>query len=160
MGAKNKKAFMDERQKIEKQYFISALMVLLPLFTGGFFEYSSCVLTMLLIGWLWKVQKGSVLRWRIGWASAGVFALCCGYVLSILWAVDQGLAEIGCAKFIPLLLMAVIFQKHSNQARMQALEVIPWCGGVMTILSAAVSLIPGCSDLVTVNHRLAAEPYF
>lgn len=122
--------------------------------TGGFFEYVSCALSVAMCVYL-LVRMGKTKKLLIAkdmWTSVAV-AICAGYALSCLWAVDKGMAVIGVFKYLPLLLY--LFCLRQEQRTDAVLEVLPWCGALMAIVSAIGMQFAPVKELFSVAGRLA-----
>lgn len=121
---------------------------------GGFYEYVSCLLTVAMCVYLLLRMKktGKLMVARDYWTSAAV-AICLGYGLTCLWAVDRGMAFVGFLKFLPLLLYVICLRQ---EARTDALEtLLPLWGAMMAALSAVLMQIPACKQWFSVSGRLA-----
>lgn len=138
---------------------ISALRLLValsPFLVGVYFEYLSCAVSVVLIGWLFyakKEQGGLVIRKNLTTVSLVVLSL--SFLACSLWAVDRGMALMGFIKFLPLPLFAVSLYQISIPQRSSLLRIVPYSGAIMTVLSGLLSLFEKTQSFVLVNSRLA-----
>lgn len=141
-------------QSIKKYSFSAWALAAVLLLIGGFHEYISCALAAVLSGWLlWTLYKQKKLNIRKDLLTSAVVAVCFGYLLSCLWAVDRGMAFVGFVKFLPLILYLFCLQQEDEPA--QALELLPYWGAVLAILSAVGMQFSAVKALFSVAGRLA-----
>lgn len=137
-----------------KFHFTDILLFLSLLCIGSFHEYISCaLLASMCIYLLLRLKKTKTLRIRKDFLTSAVVAVCLGYGLTCLWAVDRGMAFIGFLKFLPLLLYLFCIQQEEQLA--QALDILPAFGALLAILSAIGMQIPVVKVLFSVAGRLA-----
>ena len=141
-------------QSIKKYPFSAWILAAALLLIGGFHEYISCALAAVMSGYLlWKLSKDKKLKIRKDLLTSAVVAVCFGYLLSCLWAVDRGMAFVGFVKFLPLILYLFCLQQEDEPA--QALELLPYWGAVLAILSAVGMQFSAVKALFSVAGRLA-----
>ncbi|WP_419025383.1 O-antigen ligase family protein [Emergencia sp.] len=133
-------------------YFV----ILLSLICSGiYYEYQSCVLSVALLLLLWReVKRNKEFRWKKNYLAFFFPALPLLYLLSTIWAVDSQMALLGFLKYLPIGIFSVLIMQMS-QMRQQILDVLPLAGVELVLLSAAGSLVPGLSEYLVVNGRLA-----
>lgn len=127
-----------------------------PFLLGGFFEWTSCLISILLLILLVrKLRQGKTLRVSLSLSGAAMAALplCC--LLTALWAQDRGMALPGFFKFLPVGLFALLFLQEEPEQRDAALEVLPWFGAVMTLLCLPLSYLPAMDGHLLVAGRQA-----
>ncbi len=124
------------------------------IFAGGFHDYFSCLLSLLFSIFLFlKIRKNKALQLRINPLSIAVCALVLFYGLSVIWAVDRGMALVGFLKFLPLLLYLLLLQQSAP--RKKALRLLPYFAALLALLTAALSPIPFFKEFFLVAGRLA-----
>lgn len=127
-----------------------------PFLTGVYFEYLSCAVSLVLIGWLFyakKVQGGLTICKNLTCASLIVLSL--SFLICSLWAVDRGMALLGFVKFLPLPLFTIALYQISPSRRSSLLRTVPYSGAAMTVISGVLGLFAKTQGLVLVNSRLA-----
>ena len=139
--------------KNAKQYrFTDGILLLSLLWTGGFYEYISCILSAAMSIWLLiRLVRGKQLQVRKDLLTSAVVAVSFGYGLSCFWAVDPGMAFIGFLKFLPLFLYLLCLQQEEGTVP----ESLPCFGAILTALSAIGMQIPPIRALFAVAGRLA-----
>ena len=127
-----------------------------PFLAGVYFEYLSCAVSLVLIGWLFyakKVQGGLTICKDLTCVSLIVLSL--SFLVCSLWAVDLGMALLGFVKFLPLPLFAVAMYQISPARRCSLLRLVPYSGAAMTVISGVLGLFAKTQGFVLVNSRLA-----
>ena len=147
------------KSRDEGDLFYSAIRLFVffsPFLVGGYYEWSSCLLSVWLLCSLaiamYKRGRIIVPKSCILFAAAVVAA---AYGLSALWAIDRGMAILGMIKFLPLPLFAVVIAQVSSAQRRRLFSLIPLSGTVMTGTSAVLGLLPALHSFFYVNSRLA-----
>ena len=141
-------------EKIRKIGFSGIILLMSLLLIGGFHEYISCALSAAMCIWLLvRFGKGKNLQIRKDFLTSAVVAVCGGYGLTCIWGIDRGMALIGFVKFLPLILYLFCLQQEDDLQ--PTLDVLPWFGAVLAILSAVGMQIPGVEALFAVAGRLA-----
>ena len=133
-----------------------SLLAVTPFLLGGFFEWTSCLLSIiLLILLVRKLRQGKTLRISLSLSGAAMAALplCC--LLTALWAQDRGMALPGFFKFLPVGLFTLLLLQEEPEQRDAALEVLPWSGAVMTLLCLPLSYLPAMDSHLLVAGRQA-----
>lgn len=121
---------------------------------GSFHEFISCALSCAMGIWLLlRLRRQKQLVIRRDMLTSAVVALCLGYGLTCFWAVDRGMAWIGFLKFLPLLLYLLCLEQEA--APEAVLPLLPWLGGLMTVVSAIGMQFPALESLFSVAGRLA-----
>lgn len=130
-------------------------MVFIPFLTGLYFEYESCIASLLLIGILikWQCEKRQLIfHWND--SSLAVVILVIAYGLSCFWAIDSGIAVWGFFKYFPLLLFLLLTFQMDDEQKNGILKQIPYTASIMTILSMILALLPFAKPYVLVDNRL------
>ena len=141
--------------KEKKQSTFSDVIIFAALLlVGGFHEYISCALTVAMsVYLLLRLCRGKKLTVQKDFLTSAVVALCLGYGLTCLWAIDSGMAFIGFLKFLPVFLY--LFCLQQEQKLDGALNVLPYFGAGMAILSAIGMQFAAVKSLFSVAGRLA-----
>lgn len=125
---------------------------------GGFHVISSCFADVYLTSLILFVQKkrryiNQILFINV--VSASVFLITTSYLLTVLWAIDKGMAFWGFLKFSPVLPFSYITMNLEPEDKRCVLKVIPLSGAFMTIVSYLLHLIPDFKKYFTVAGRLS-----
>lgn len=133
--------------------FISMLFLINMLFAGAFFEYVSCLTSILLIGYLFYIfKKNGKLVFRENISSVAIGLLVLFYGLSCFWAVDAGMAFIGLFKFLPLLLFMLVLMQGEGK---DALKHLPYWMAITTVITAVLMPFSPFKNIFSVAGRLA-----
>lgn len=131
---------------------LAALLTALVL-TGGFSEFTSCVISAAVSVMLIAViLRGGSMRIQFDLTSASVILTALFYLLSAFYGVDGGMALLGFIKFLPVILfLLLLMQKSSYIAGLTAL--LPYIALVLGLLSLVLMWlnVPGFS----VDGRMA-----
>lgn len=138
-------------QRIKKLTFTDGILLLALLLVGAFHESVSCLLSVVMGAHLMLRREKTFLLPKSPMALA-IAAICLGYGLSCFWAVDRGMAFIGFLKFLPLILYLVCLQQDRPGC---ALEILPYAGAAMAVVSAVGMQIPVLRSAFSVAGRLA-----
>ena len=146
---------MKIRTKLASIGFVPIIFFMSLLCVGMFHEYISCMIGLIILVWLFlKLNKEKQLIFRINNTSIAIVVIVLSYLISILWAVDSGMAFIGFLKFLPILLFLIsIFQEKGSTDKI--MELLPCIATVMTVLSMVGMFIPGLDHYFNVADRLA-----
>ena len=125
---------------------------------GGFHVISSCFADVYLTSLILFIQKkrryiNQILFINV--VSASVFLITTSYLLTVLWAIDKGMAFWGFLKFSPVLPFSYITMNLEPEDKRCVLKVIPLSGAFMTIVSYLLHLIPDFNKYFTVAGRLS-----
>ena len=136
--------------------FITVLFVFSALCSGLFYEWSACLISVLLLAALMRriLQNGAIMLpcpvALLATASVPVM-----FLLSEFWAVDRGMTVYGFFKTLPLPLFLLCIHQEKGCVRERLLSWLPDIGTGMMLISAAFSRIPSLTSFFSVNHRLA-----
>ena len=127
-----------------------------PFAVGLFLPFLSTLASLFLLGFLLYAGKkrGGLLLPRTVDAAA-VAGVTLFLFLTPLWAVDKGMAWFGAAEFLAVFLFFLASYQLSGEQRKSLLDTVPLSGCAMTLLSAALSLIPPLKSFFLVSGRLA-----
>ena len=134
-----------------KQHFTIFAIISVAL-TGLFFEFSSSIVSVILIAYiliLWKNKDVAISKMFLIIALIPI-----GYLLSIIFAVDRGLAFIGFIKFLPVILFAFIFSQWDMKNKIEIIKIIPFGGAILVILSLIANLFPILKQHFSVNGEI------
>ena len=127
-----------------------------PFLIGVYYEWASCLVCILLIGYLrycFKMKGKIQISWSLPLFAAALIPV--AYGISALWAVDSGMALLGMVKFLPLPLFVLAVQQTEKEERESLTDYVPASGMIMVILSWVLGLIPVLEIYFRVNGRLA-----
>lgn len=135
---------------------LSWLLLVLPFASGGFYDFLSVPVSAYLMWLLAKqVRRQGALRLRLSLSLWAVALLPLSYAAAICWAADRGMAPLGLAHALPLLLFALALLQLEPRAREDVYALLPLGAAEMVALSFLLSRLPAVSELVLVNRRLA-----
>jgi len=130
------------------------MLLLGCILSGGFYEYVSCILAAILGVYLFvRIRKQKQIRVKKNLTSAAFFAICIGYGLSCLWAVDSGMAFIGFCKFAPLALYMIALWQEEEQGQLR--QILPLFGAITVLLGVLGMRLPFLENYFSVSGRLA-----
>ncbi len=125
------------------------------LLVGLYYELTCAVISLYWFGLLFWNGRQRELTVRVNFAFLGVAVISFGYLISCFWAVDPGLALWGAVKYMPLVPAALCLLQTTGEERKAVLADLPWMGGLMTVATFLLQLIPQFSDAFVVSGRLA-----
>ncbi|MBQ6840222.1 MAG: O-antigen ligase family protein [Oscillospiraceae bacterium] len=132
------------------------LNFVLPFAFGGFYTYFALPLTAFLLAVLLRtVKQNGELRLKTNLSTVAILLVVLGYLVTPLWAADQGMAAFGMIRMLPLLLYLLLLLQIPAEERSGVLTLVPLSGAVMTLLSMALLLIPELGTYMTISDRLA-----
>lgn len=139
---------------IKKMTFTDWLLLAAILFLGSFHEFLSCGLSIAMCSYLFcKALKKKQLTVPVSLPFYGVVVLSLFYGLSILWAVDKGMAFVGFMKFMPLPLYLLCLRQEEKEGCI--LQVLPYVAAAVVVISTVGMHLPGGQRLFSVADRLA-----
>lgn len=126
------------------------IVFITPFLLGGFFEFISCFISAVLFVLIFRRKiKFSLDMGAIAAACIPLF-----YLLSVFWAIDKGMAIIGFMKFLPLPLFVLLIIREPEKRKI-CLDIIPWSGAIMAVISFPLSFFSWAEGHFTVSGRLA-----
>lgn len=143
-----------EVSAIKKYSCLDGILLLSLLLVGGFHEYISCLLSIIIGVILFAsihTRKKLIIRKDI--LTSAIVAVCVGYGLSCFWAADKGMAFIGLVKILPVFLYLIYLQQQDRVA--DTVEVLPWFGAATVIVAGIGMQFPMGKELFSVAGRLA-----
>lgn len=133
--------------------FTDIVLLLSIVFVGGFNEYVSCILSVILCAYLvFKTIKTKKLLIKPSITLLSVALICLGYGFTIIYAVDSGMAFIGFVKYLPLILFLVA---NWQSGKSKYAEILPAFAAILTVISGIGMYIPLFKPFFTVAERLA-----
>ena len=145
-----------KRMVSSSHWLFPFLGFVLPFAAGGFHTYVTAVCTAVILAALaLQVRKQGSLRIFRNLPGLAVLALTAGYCLSPLWAADRGMAVFAIPRYLPAALYLLYRMQCEPEDSDRYFSWIPLCGGVMTVASLALLLIPQLRGSLPVNGRLA-----
>jgi len=146
---------MNLKGRVKELTFAQLVLYISLFFVGVFYEYLSCVLSIVLLIWLSvRLVKKGELQINVTAILIATVVLVMFYTLSILWAIDSGAAVFGAAKFLPLpLYTLVLFQEEGGRERV--IRGLPYVVSFMTVVSVIGMYIPIVKAYFTVSERLS-----
>lgn len=139
---------------IKKMTFTDWLLLASLLLLGSFHEFLSCLLSVAMCLWLLlRAVKRKSLQMPCGLGFYSVLAVSLFYGITLLWAVDRGMAFVGFLKFLPLPLYLVCLRQEQREG--QLLQVLPYVAAAVTVVTALGMQLPGGDRLFSVADRLA-----
>ena len=132
-----------------------ALLLGIPFLAGGFFVWTSALVSLVLLLWLaFTPGKTGWGRIRGDWILIAAGAVPLAFLLGVPFAVDRGLAVMGFVKFLPLPLFCLLLRCIPCGERKNLWRTVPLGATAMTLLSAALLCIPQARQYLLVNGRL------
>ena len=131
-------------------------MVILLLFmaTGMFYPVLSIACSIYLGGYYVWSQKKNRKTIRLNGVDAACILLAGFYFLSVIWAVDKGMALIGACKWLSLVWVCLILKHWDKKKKESAVRLLPWFATGTVVLSALLYFTPA-KDAFFVAGRLA-----
>ena len=146
---------MKAMEKIKTASFSQIVLYASLCCVGIFHEHLSCLLSVVLIGWLWwRTRRDAKLTLAITGTSIAVAVLLAAYAITPLWAVDFGEAAFGFYKFLPVLLYLLV-QMQQPDTRTRTIEDLPYVMTAVTVVSVGLMYIPALSNYFAVAGRLS-----
>ena len=146
---------MELNNRLTKNRFLLIMFFLSFFCVGCFHEISSCILTIMLFGWLTHkayIEKKLIIKKNLTMIS--MIVICSFYGISIVWAIDSGMAVLGFFKYLPVLLfMLCAMQETDFVERIE--NGFPYVMCIMTLISFVGMYIPAVSSVFSVAGRLA-----
>ena len=129
-------------------------VLLLFLATGMFYPVLSIACSIYMGGyfvWLQKKHKKTI---RLNGIDAACILLAVFYFLSVIWAVDKGMALIGASRWLSLVWMCLIIKQWDTKQQEFVVRLLPWFASGTVVLSALLYFTPA-KDAFFVAGRLA-----
>ena len=148
-------AFSGMKTRISEYCDFSDMILLLSfILVGGFNDYIACLISaVLLFALFFRVLKRKKLEIRLNLLTVSVFTIVGFYALTMLWAIDSGMAFIGFLRYLPLLVYVILLAESEKSKKL--FEILPYFIGAITLGSGVLSLIPPLKSVFLVSERLA-----
>lgn len=144
------------RIKPDTPWICPVLALVLPFCAGGFHIATAAALSLILtLALREEMRNSNIFRIFFNPCVICTAVLFTAYCITPLWAADKGMAVFALPKYLPLVLYILLVMQAEQDISQKALDLIPWSGCLMTILSALAACIPALHPHVTVNGRLA-----
>ena len=147
---------MAGKMEMEKLFrFMNIFLAVIPFLAGLYFEYFSCLAGIVLFGYLiYEIRRQECVYFRLNDASMAVIVLVVFYGISIVFAVDRGMALWGMFKFFPLFPFLLLLLQMDRGQRLLLMKPIPFAGSAMVVLSCILLAVPFLRNFLLVNGRL------
>lgn len=124
--------------------------------TGGFYSpvCFACAIALFIYVIINMFKNGEI---NIGKNIYSVFILIFvfGYLITAFWGIDKYNSILGFAKFLPLLPFGLIVTNLKSEEKEKCLDVIPYLGAVMTVVSFIGTQFEKTAFLFSVNGRIS-----
>lgn len=140
---------------LSESYPTQWVLLIALLLSGGFNEYISCALSVIIsVLLIIKTVKSKAFIVDINLTSVSVAVIVLFYLISCFYAIDSGIAFVGFLKFLPVLLYMLLLMQDSEQ-RTSVISSLPYMALILGALSLVLMYIPVTSDYFTVSDRMA-----
>ena len=135
---------------------LCAVFCLSPFIIGVYYEWLSCIVSIMLIGFLCycRIAAGKI-KIPLTPLMAACSVIVIFFAISPLWAVDKGMTVLGAVKFLPLPLFCISIAQTEIKSREKMLLTIPAVGALMTVGAFLLSRISRLSGYFLVSGRLS-----
>lgn len=146
---------MNDYTRKHQPSIVTIVFIFALLCTGIFYEYSSCAFSIFLCIFLLCItKKEQKFVWRWNLTTVSVVLMMGFYLLSILWAVDRGMAFVGFLKFLPVLLFLMLLMQEKDVSE-SIFSCFPYWVAAIVVLFIVAMYIPRLESRVSVAGRLA-----
>ncbi len=141
--------------KISEKLMILSVIMSMFLF-GGYYEFASCIVAIvLIITFLIKVKENKKIQIRVTDINIFIIIFSFTYLVSILYAVDKGMAFLGFLKFSVLLIFIITLMQFESGEVKDIQRCIPYIAVSMTIITFILFFIPYTKGIVaSENNRI------
>ena len=141
--------------KISEKLMILSIIMSMFLF-GGYYEFTSCIVAIvLIITFLIKVKENKKIQIRVTDINIFIIIFSFAYLVSILYAVDKGMAFLGFLKFSVLLIFIITLMQFESGEVKDIQRCIPYIAASMTIITFILFFIPYTKGIVaSENNRI------
>ena len=140
-----------------KKYMEASLLAfaIATVAVGGFYEEVSCILSVFLaVAIFLFAKKNKCITAKINAVFITSCVIVAGYLLSVLWAVDRGMALLGFVKYLPILLFIILISQKS-ETKENLLKTLPYLAFVLTVVTALLMQIPPLKTYFSVAGRFS-----
>lgn len=131
------------------------LFCLFPSFYGMYYEFCGTiafVIVAALVLWAVRWERKLDIQWNVGMTMAALFAV--SYLLTVIWAVDRGMAAFGFFKMLWIVIFLLGVQWIGAEYREKMLAMIPYIGVVQCLIGFVGYFIPYLQEHLYLNDRL------
>lgn len=140
---------------VKKVGFLPVIFFSALLAAGVFHEFVSCILSLILTGALCaSLIRNKRTCININLATISVILIFLFYALSVIWAIDRGMAFIGFLKYLPIVLFYIMLSNAPDEKH-KILSAIPFFAAATTVVSAILMQISPLEGLFSVAGRLS-----
>ena len=141
--------------KISEKLMVLSIIMSMFLF-GGYYEFTSCIVAIvLIITFLIKVKENKKIQIRVTDINIFIIIFSFTYLVSILYAVDKGMAFLGFLKFSVLLIFIITLMQLESGEVKDIQRCIPYIAASMTIITFILFFIPYTKGIVaSENNRI------
>ena len=141
--------------KISEKLMVLSIIMSMFLF-GGYYEFTSCIVAIvLIITFLIKVKENKKIQIRVTDINIFIIIFSFTYLVSILYAVDKGMAFLGFLKFSVLLIFIITLMQFESGEVKDIQRCIPYIDASMTIITFILFFIPYTKGIVaSENNRI------
>ena len=119
------------------------ILALTTLLYGGFHVYVSAILSIALAGYLlYLIKKKGQFKFYLNDSIVALLLILVGYGITVIWAVDQGMAGFGAVKFFPVVLFALVWMQLEPEQGRSFYRAVPWIGAASVVLCGILQFIP------------------
>lgn len=134
---------------------ITLIFVFSCILVGSFYEEISCILTVLLsVAIFLSAKKNKCITVKLNALFITACVTVAGYLLSVLWAVDSGMAFLGFVKYLPLLLFIILISQES-ETKENLLKMLPYFALLLTVITVVLMQIPPLKTYFSVAGRFS-----
>lgn len=136
---------------------LQLFLLIIPFAFGLFYEFTAYFAQIfLLIVLLFICIKRKKIRIYLNTSSISLLIIAIGYLFTCIYAIDKGMAILGFLKFTVPIIFAIILMQYKQKHIEKIINVIPFAGSIMIILSIMFRYIPILPDYFYLpNGRMA-----
>lgn len=123
-------------------HFLEWIILLSPFLFGGYFPWTSSLISIALIVLLVRIMHCGTFRKSASPVFLTAAAIVLFHLAGMLWGTDRGMALVGAIQFLPLPLFVLAVEQLQPEQRGMLIHKMPYAAGIMVILSFCLSRIP------------------
>lgn len=129
--------------------YLAIIIGIIPFLIGTFYDFSVFLVTLIFSGILLGIFiKNKKLKIEINNMFLLSVILFVFSLLGIFWAIDKNDAIIGTLRMLSLVIFSILLMQCKKEEKEKILNVIPYSGLVMLILSIIIGFIPALRNIV------------
>ena len=129
--------------------YLAIIIGIIPFLIGTFYDFSVFLVTLIFSGILLGIFiKNKKLKIEINNMFLLSMVLFIFSTLGIFWAIDKNDAIIGTLRMLSLVIFSILLIQCKKEEKEKILNVIPYSGLVMLILSIIIGFIPALRNIV------------